>query len=82
MKRGTLRKNDLVQLLINGATRFQKFRARLGMTVKLGGFWPQGYNGLTIFYLFKCCGCRQLSADHTHGVDDLFINLDCHLCNH
>lgn len=74
-------KAELVQSLVESATLFQRIIATF-WSVKLGNFVPLGYTGPTTFYLFKCCCCKQLSADHPHGYGDLFGEgrLYCHLC--
>ncbi len=70
-------KAELVQSLVESATLFQRIRAHLCWAVKLGNFVPVGYTGPMTFYLFKCDGCKKLSADHIHG----YSNLHCHRCN-
>jgi len=69
-------KKELIEILVVTATRFQKFRASF-MCVDVGQFWLPGFTDLTTFYLFKCRGCRRISADYVHGKRRLY----CHLCD-
>ena len=70
-------KDDPISALLNGASFFQRLRARLLGPVSLGICRPHDFNASTEFFLFKCEKCHQLSADCLHTNDNLY----CHLCN-
>ena len=52
---------------VQRASKWRKFRARLGAKVYLGEETRPGWSGYLPFYLFQCPECKMLVKDYPHG---------------
>ncbi len=72
-----MEKKALYEPTVEQATGWQKFLARMGVTVFLGYGIREGWTGELPFYLFKCPRCKQLRVDYRHGHQGYLL---CPVC--